>query len=66
MTDRHIGFTVVLDKEIRSDDAEFIKNAIAAIKHVVEVTPVVEDPSVFITKRQVRYELEQKLLEALR
>ena len=43
MTDRHVGYTVVLDSNIRSDDAQQIIDAIKMIKHVVSVEPVVSD-----------------------
>jgi hypothetical protein len=40
MTDRYHALTVVLDREIRTDDAEDIINAIKQLRHVVDVTGV--------------------------
>lgn len=41
MTDRYDGFTVVLDRAMRSDDAEHIINAIQMIKGVADVRPII-------------------------
>jgi len=42
MTDRHAGYLVVLDRDIREDDAEEgVLNAIRMIKGVVSVEPVI-------------------------
>lgn len=41
MTDRHSGYVVVLDHDMREDDAEAILNAIRMIKGVATVEPVV-------------------------
>ena len=43
MTDRHAGYIVTLDHDIREDDAETIINAIRALKFVATVEPVVSD-----------------------
>jgi hypothetical protein len=41
MTDRYKGFLITLEKEIRSDDAESIINAIRMIKGVYQVKPYI-------------------------
>jgi hypothetical protein len=41
MTDRVKGFTVVLDKDFRIDDVEVTQNAIAMIKGVSSVQPII-------------------------
>jgi len=66
MTDRIYAYTVVLDREIREDDAEAITNAIRMIKHVADVTPLVTTPAIYFAERRARHELEQRLLAALR
>ena len=43
MTDRHAGYLVTLDRDIREDDAEAIMAAIHMIKGVISVKPVVAD-----------------------
>ncbi|MCP9947236.1 hypothetical protein [Actinomadura madurae] len=40
MTERHSGYLVALDHDIREDDAEAILNAIRMIKGVQSVQPV--------------------------
>lgn len=40
MTDRHAGYVVTLDRDIREDDAEAVLNAIRMVKGVASVTPV--------------------------
>jgi hypothetical protein len=43
MTDRHVGYMVVLEKDTRSDDAEVTLNAIRQIRGVLGVTPVIRE-----------------------
>jgi len=50
MTDRYCAPTVVLDKDIRSDDAEAIINAIKMVKHVLDVKPQVTGDVTIVTK----------------
>jgi len=62
MTERFSGFQVVLDQDIREDDAEAIITAIRMIKHVVSVKPITVEfgaPEVMRTK----IEIHKKLLE---
>jgi hypothetical protein len=42
MTDRHAAYIVVLDDDIREDDAEGTLNAIRHIRFVAGVTPVID------------------------
>lgn len=37
MTDRHVAYTVILDQEIREDDAEAIVTALKMVKGVIRV-----------------------------
>jgi hypothetical protein len=41
MTDRHAAYIVVLDRDIREDDAEGILNALRHIRFVAGVEPVI-------------------------
>lgn len=65
MTNRHVGYLVVLEEPIREDDAEPIINAIQHIKGVLEVKPVENDPKIQIAKLQVRSELASKIWAVL-
>lgn len=66
MTDRIKGYVVVLEENIREDDAEEITKAIGLIKGVLTVTPVksgVED--IFIQER-VRRDLLHKVFDLIK
>jgi hypothetical protein len=65
VTDRHCGYTVVLDREVREDDSEHIINAIKMIRGVLDVTPVVSDVEHHIARRHTLQEMRKKLWDAL-
>lgn len=65
MTDRYNGFIVVLEKNIRSDDAEATINAIRQIRGVLSVRPNIADADSAIAEERVRSELSQKLWQVL-
>ena len=65
MTDRYNALLVVLDKDIRSDDAKSIINAIRMICHVQKVTPHVSDVTDHIAESRVKTELREKLWKVL-
>lgn len=65
MTDRYNAFIVVLDHDIRSDDAETIINAIKQIRGVLSVKPKVTDMASVIAEERVRADLSAKLWEVL-
>jgi hypothetical protein len=66
MTDRYHSFTVVLDSNIRSDDAEPLMNAIRMLVGVQSVTGNVADHSYYVAETRVRFELREKLFEVLK
>ena len=45
MTDRHAGYLVTLDEDLRSDDAEEILTALRMVKGVLAVEPIIARPS---------------------
>lgn len=63
MTDRYYALTVVLEKDIRSDDAEKLIDAINMLKGVINVKGNVSDPDVWMAQERARCELGIKLLE---
>ena len=65
MTDRFTGLVVTLDADIREDDAQAIISAIHQLRGVVAVDGNVLDYSDHINRQRVRYELRQKLFDAL-
>jgi hypothetical protein len=65
MTDRHSGYVIVLDQDIREDDAEQLVQLFKNIKGVVKVAPVKSDASLQIAKERAVYELSEKLWKVL-
>ena len=65
MTDRHAGYIVILDKDIRSDDSEHTLNALRMVRGVISVEPVVSDIEVHIAEERAKVGLLTKLYEFL-
>lgn len=65
MTDRINAFVVILDQDVRDDDAQAIINAIRQLKGVLDVQPHVAGFEDAIAETRVRHELRQKLWKAL-
>jgi hypothetical protein len=65
MTDRYAAFTVTLDQDIREDDAQAIINAIKMVKHVRSVTPHVANWEFHTAVERVRFEIWDKVREAI-
>ena len=61
MTTRHAGYLVVLDSDLREDDAAATVAALGQIKGVISVEPVTSTPEVAIARARVRLELMQRL-----
>ena len=66
MTDRFNSITVVLERDIREDDAEPILAAIRQIRGVLSATGNVADLESHLAQERARSELGQKLLAVLR
>ena len=66
MTDRVKAFTVVLDDDYRIDDVEALQNAIAMMKGVLKVTPVITDGSDYVNRVRIHHELVAKIWEILK
>ena len=56
MTDRHSGYIVTLDADIREDDAEAIVTALRMVRHVASVKPVVMDLTELMARERVRHD----------
>lgn len=66
MTDRVNSFVVVLEKNMRDDDAQCIANAISHLRGVIEVTANVTNPTDYALKQQIVNELRSKIFEVLK
>jgi len=65
MTDRYNAFIVILENDIREDDAEATIKAIEQIKGVLRVTPNNVDLTESIAEIRVKRELYSKIIEIL-
>lgn len=63
MTDRHAGYIVVLEENIREDDAEHVINALRMVRGVQSVEPIVADHATQIALARARGELQRRLLD---
>ena len=66
MSDRYVGFVVVLEEPLKDEDAEEIRNAISMIKGVVSVSLMVADLGYYAAREQIRHELIQELWDVLK
>jgi hypothetical protein len=65
MTDRYNALTVVLEKDIRDDDAEVLLAAIRQLRGVLSVSGNVAEPIDYIAQQRARHELGEKLWHVL-
>ncbi len=63
MTDRFSTLTVVLEKDTRDDDAEYILNAIRMIKGVISVKGDVRDTNTYFLKERLKREYQDKIFK---
>jgi hypothetical protein len=66
MTDRFNTLTVVLDRDIREDDAEVLISAIKMIKGVIGVKGNVSNSETWMAEERAKLELRTKLYEILK
>jgi hypothetical protein len=60
------GFLVTLERDIDEEHAETIVDALRLLRGVIAVKPVVGDISLDMAEDRARYELEARILKALR
>jgi hypothetical protein len=66
MTERFKGFTVVLEEDIREDDAQQTLNALRCIRGVLSVEPLVRDSTDFVARQRAQSEIREMVYGALR
>jgi hypothetical protein len=66
MTDRFYALTVVLERDIREDDAERLIDAIRMLKNVVDVKGNVSDPTSWMAVSRARHEFIAEILNVLK
>ena len=65
MTDRFNALTVVLENDIRSDDAEVLLSAIRQLRGVLSVSGNVTSIDVHIAQERAKHDLGRRLLEVI-
>jgi hypothetical protein len=65
MSDRVRGFTVILERDIRDEDFEAIRQAVLIVKGVAKVEPEIVSGSDHINRQAIKWELRRKVLEVL-
>jgi hypothetical protein len=66
MTDRFNTLTVVLERNMRDDDAESLIQAIQMLRGVAAVAGDVANSETYMATERARLELRQKLWDALK
>ena len=61
MTDRIAGFLVVLERDMREDDAKGLETALRQLRGVVDVQLVASDITLITARAQARGELIAKI-----
>lgn len=65
MTDRYNAFIVVLERDIREDDADATLTALRRIKGVLSVEPHTLSVEDHIAEQRILYKVRHNLFEAL-
>lgn len=65
MTDRYFTLTVVLEENIRDDDAQPLMDAIQHLRGVLSVTGNVSDHALHTAQQRAKHEFRRKLFAAL-
>lgn len=66
MTDRHAAYIIVLDHDIRDDDAEPILTALRMVKNVISVEPVVSSYETHIAESRAESAWRDRIVGLLR
>lgn len=65
MTDRYHSLLIVLDHDIRSDDAKPVMAALEQVKGVLKVSGLVRDPGTHMAYARARQDLIEQLWKVL-
>jgi len=65
MTDRYYALTVILEKDMRDDDAQSVIDAILMMKHVLSVKGNISNPETWMAEERAKRELGEKILGIL-
>ncbi len=65
MSDRYHSLAVVLDHDVKDEDARVIIQSISMIRGVLSVTPKIADMESHMAEQRARSELGRKLIEII-
>ena len=65
MTDRHLGYLVVLDTTLHAEDSAHLLDLIARMRGVSSVKPIVQDMATEIAYERALRDLRAKLADVL-
>lgn len=65
MTDRVQGLHIALDHDIREDDIAMVRDAVAQIRGVAEVTTIMVHADTFVARARYKTDLFKRLLDEL-
>jgi len=65
MTDRFNTLTVVLEKDMRDEDAEVLINAISQFRGVISVCGNIVQPGLYAAQERAKYELRNQIIDVL-
>jgi len=66
MSDRHRGYIVILENDIKDEYSEEVINAIRMFKGVINVEPIVTNPDSLISEERAKRELRTKIFDILK
>jgi hypothetical protein len=66
VTDRHSSYIVVLDHDVREDDAEQTLSALRQIRGVLTVEPVVSDYEQHVAESRATRSMREKLYDFMK
>jgi len=66
MTDRIKGFTVTLERDIREDDFQRIKEAVEMIKGVLHVEPSLVTSEDFMIKQRIKHDVTMNIIKLVK
>ena len=65
MTDRIKGFTVTLERDIRDDDFQRIREAVEMVKGVLHVEPSISTVDDHIVKTRLKFDITRNILKLI-
>lgn len=65
MTDKFVGLVITFDQAVNENYIKRVKDVLDLFKGVVDVSPIKENPSIWVAMVKARLELQNKILNVL-